>query len=121
MNRLLFLVLIVLIALSLSSCGQKNPLAPENHEDWRIDFYDEITEDDTHPSVYQQKITILGPAEESTLYAFKLCTITDELSISTDQDGWLLFDNDIWTSKNELSMQFDIDGGTLENLISRVV
>ncbi|MCB5269748.1 MAG: hypothetical protein WCS58_08105 [Candidatus Cloacimonadaceae bacterium] len=121
MNRLLFLVFIVLIALSLTSCGQKNPFAPEGHEDWRIDFYDEITEDDTHPSVYQQKITILGPAEESTLYAFKLCTITDEQSIPTDQDGWALFANDIWTSKNELSMQFDIDGGTLENLISRVV
>ena len=121
MNRLLFLVFIVLTAVSLTSCGQKNPLAPENHEDWRIDFYDEITEDYAQPSVYQQKITILGPAEESTLYAFKLCTITDEQSISTDQDGWALFGNDIWTSKNELSMQFDIDGGTLDNLISRVM
>jgi hypothetical protein len=137
MKDFLRMMLMLVMALFLLSCGKQNPFAPatpQQQED--ISFTDQKIPLADGEYIYRQGIQIyLTPG---SAYSYRISTLSSELpdGIVTDEQGWIYFPvigdvsgnalteagehRSIWTTQALLSCDFVSQKGRLTNLITNV-
>jgi len=137
MKRTVIGFVVVLICISLLSCGKQNPLSPQAAEAQQvINFSDDKIPTSDGEFIYRQ--TIYLNQQSGYQYSFKLSTISNTLpdGIVTDEDGWLFFlapgysdeallnqageHRTIWTNRNSISMDFCSNNERITNLVNKV-
>lgn len=122
MPRLKAIMVLVAFLILLTSCGQRNPVAPEATNGSKLLFSEEkIDIDDEY--IYRQTVSIGIPVSQGYLYAFQISTLnhTPLPGYDTDAEGWLLWGSDsIWSPKSSISMEFTSIEGILPDLITSV-
>lgn len=116
------LVLLCFFVLMLLSCDRSNPLAPQNQQPSGLSFSEEKLDLGSEEYNYRQIITVNTEKDENTLFAYHLTFMnpSEEPELLSNEEGWLLFDDEIWTSQSQLSAEFQSVEGRLQNIITAV-
>lgn len=116
------LLLFVLTLLILFSCESKNPLGVLENGAPRLGFSEEKINLDGGEFSYLQEIRVDAAQSASLQYAYRPQCLPGKIlpGYQTDDQGWILFGDDIWTSQSKLNFTFNSDAGTITNLITEV-
>jgi hypothetical protein len=137
MKRSVIVFVVVLIGITLLSCGKPNPLSPPAAEVQQvINFSDEKITTSSGEFIYRQ--TIYLNELEGCEYSYRVQTVDNSLptGMTVDPDGWLYFPNPcytdeellleppdhhiVWTNKSRISLDFYSTDAKVSNLVTKV-
>ncbi len=120
MKRVILFTIILSILLVLSNCSRK-PTATSQEKDFRIQPFTGEKIENGGEFTYIQTASWTMP-DDNEPCAIRVRTTDGKLpeGTSTDEDGWILFGESIWTMEREISFTFSSEEGSLDHVVLEI-